>query len=103
MKLGDTAREAASTDDLDAEDEAAESPGSAQLGSRSASVAARAQGIAMTYGMGRVVVLGEAAILSAQVARFPDGREIKMGMNVPGNDNRRFALNVVHWLSRLGD
>jgi hypothetical protein len=53
--------------------------------------------------MGRVVVLGEAAMLSAQVARLPDGSEIKMGMNVAGNDNRQFALNVLHWLSGLGD
>jgi hypothetical protein len=103
VKLSDTAREAATPDDLDAEDEAAESPGSAQFGARSTPIAARAQGVALTYGMGRVVVLGEAAMLSAQVARLPDGSEIKMGMNVAGNDNRQFALNVLHWLSGLGD
>lgn len=102
MKLSATAREAANTDDLDAEDAAARSPGSAQFGSRSNSIAGRAQGIAMIYGMGKLVVLGEAAMLSAQVARSPDGREIKMGMNVAGNDNRQFALNLLHWLSGLG-
>jgi len=24
-----------------------------------------------------------------------------MGMNVPGNDNKQYALNVMHWLSDL--
>ncbi|HEU4386340.1 MAG TPA: DUF4350 domain-containing protein [Blastocatellia bacterium] len=64
----------------------------------------RAQGIAMTFGKGRVVMLGEAAMFSAQVVRIQDGteeREFKMGMNLPGNDDRQFALNVLHWLSGL--
>jgi hypothetical protein len=56
----------------------------------------RAQGIALEHGAGRVVMLGEAAMLTAQVQ---DGRHF--GMNVPGNDNRQFALNLMHWLSRL--
>ena len=58
----------------------------------------RAQGIAMRFGKGRVVMLGEAAMFSAQIASF-DGQSYKMGMNVAGNDDRRFALNVMHWLS----
>lgn len=58
--------------------------------------AGRAQGIAMTFGRGRVVVLGEAAMLTAQVADAD-----RFGMQVPGNDDRQFALNVMHWLSRL--
>jgi hypothetical protein len=61
----------------------------------------RAQGLALTYGNGRVVVLGEAAMLSAQVFQSMDGTEQKFGMNVPGNDNRRFTLNILHWLSGL--
>ncbi len=57
-----------------------------------------AQAIAFPLGRGRVVVLGEAAMLTAQV----DGKTKKLfGMNVPGVDNRQFALNIVHWLSRL--
>ena len=63
--------------------------------------AGAAQGLALPFGKGRVVVLGEAALLSAQVARFPGGNEIKMGMNAPGSDDRQFALNVLHWLSGL--
>jgi len=56
----------------------------------------RAQGIAFKFGKGRVVVMGEAAMLSAQLA----GSENRpMGMNVPGSDNRQLALNIMHWLS----
>jgi hypothetical protein len=56
--------------------------------------AGKAQGLAFTWGRGRVVVLGEAAMLTAQVA---EGKPF--GMNLPGNDNQRFALNIMHWLS----
>jgi hypothetical protein len=58
--------------------------------------AGRAQGVAFAFGEGRVVVLSEAAALTAQgdgVSRF--------GMNVPGLDNRQLALNIMHWLSGL--
>jgi len=57
--------------------------------------AGRAQGLALEWKKGRVVVLGEASMLTAQV-----NQGVKMGMNVPGNDNRQFALNILHWLSR---
>lgn len=55
------------------------------------------QAIAFQYGNGRVVVSGEAALFSAQV----DVLGFKFGMNRAGNDNRQFALNIVHWLSGL--
>ncbi|MBW8302818.1 MAG: GldG family protein [Brevundimonas sp.] len=59
-----------------------------------------AQGLAFNHGAGRVVVLGEAGMLSAQRVRFPDGREVRFGMNVaPGN--ARFGLNILHWLTGL--
>jgi hypothetical protein len=60
------------------------------------SAAGRAQGIAFPFGKGRVVVMGEAAELSAQLI----GNE-RFGMNVPGLDNRQMALNIMHWLSGL--
>ena len=60
------------------------------------SAAGRAQGVALEFGKGRVVVLGEAAMMSAQLD--PDGHPF--GMNVPGNANRKLALNIMHWLSR---
>jgi hypothetical protein len=101
MKLSDTARDAATPADLDAEDAAARSTGVSAVGLHSSPVAGRAQGLAMTFGKGKVVVLGEAALFSAQVVRYADGKELKFGMNVPGNDDRQFALNAVHWLSGL--
>ncbi|HET7602066.1 MAG TPA: hypothetical protein VFK36_03555 [Gemmatimonadales bacterium] len=62
-----------------------------------ASAAGRAQAVAFELGAGRVVVLAEAATVSAQLSQY-DGSPF--GMNVEGYDNRRFALNVMHWLSR---
>jgi len=62
------------------------------------SAAGRAQGIAMSLGKGRVVVLGEAAMLSAQLA---GPNKMPFGMNRPGLDNKQIALNIVHWLSGL--
>ena len=62
------------------------------------SAAGRAQGLVFGLGKGRVVILGEAAMLSAQMTG-PGGT--KFGMNRPGIDNRQLALNIVHWLSGL--
>jgi hypothetical protein len=61
------------------------------------SAAGRAQGLALKFGKGRVVVLGEAGMLTAQISEEGD----KFGMNVPGTDDRQFALNIMHWLSGL--
>lgn len=62
------------------------------------SAAGRAQGIALKFGKGRAIFLGEAGMLSAQVA---GPQRIPFGMNRPGIDNRQLALNIMHWLSRL--
>jgi hypothetical protein len=56
--------------------------------------AGRAQGIALELGKGRVVVLGEGGMVTAQV-----NRRVPYGMNDADNDNRQFVLNVMHWLS----
>lgn len=65
---------------------------------KSASAAGRAQGIAYRLGKGRVVVLGDAAMLTAQVT----GSDKKpFGMNTLDVDNRQLALNIMHWLSGL--
>jgi len=64
----------------------------------STSAAGRAQALALKLGKGRVVVQGEAAMLSAQIA---GPEKYKMGMNVPGTDNKQYALNVMHWLSGI--
>jgi hypothetical protein len=57
------------------------------------SAAGRSQAVALEFGKGRVVVFGEAAMLTAQEKNF--------GMNYPGIDNRQLALNVMHWLTGL--
>lgn len=62
------------------------------------SAAGRAQAVALKFGKGRVVVLGEAAMLTAQLT---GPERSKFGMNLPGIDNRQLALNIVHWLSKL--
>lgn len=62
------------------------------------SAAGRSQAVAMRFGKGRVVVLGEAALLTAQLS---GADKTPFGMNRKGIDNRQFGLNIMHWLSRL--
>lgn len=59
-----------------------------------ASAKGRSQGIAMNVGKGKVVVLGEAAMLTAQLTR--DDKPVGMNYNA---DNKKLALNIVHWLA----
>lgn len=54
----------------------------------------RSQGIAMNYGKGKVICLGEAAMLTAQKNRD----DSKVGMNYNA-DNKKLVLNILHWLS----
>jgi hypothetical protein len=63
---------------------------------RPVSAAGHSQAVALDFGRGRVAVLGEAAMISAQI----DDRGEKMGMNVAGTDNEAFALQLFQWLSR---
>jgi hypothetical protein len=56
-----------------------------------------AQGLALRLGTGRVVVLGEADMLSALLGTPPENEPI--GMNYPGVDNKQLTLNIMHWLS----
>jgi len=60
------------------------------------SVAGWSQGIALSFGGGRVVVLAETGMLRAHTDRVG-----AVGMNYPGYDNRQLALNIMHWLSGL--
>ena len=62
------------------------------------SAAGRAQGIAFRLGKGRVVLVGDAAMLSAQVTGS-DNRPV--GINIPDIDNKQLTLNIMHWLSGL--
>jgi hypothetical protein len=66
---------------------------------RSSSGEGKLQGALVTAGRGRVAVFGEAAMFTAQVAG--PGR-IPMGLGAPGaEENKRFALDIVHWLAGL--
>jgi hypothetical protein len=82
LQLGDDAKDVSTPDDKNA-----------------TSAAGRAQGLAFVFGRGRVVVMGEAAALSAQITG-PERRP--MGMNAPENDNRQLALNIMRWLAGVG-
>ncbi len=61
------------------------------------SAANRAQGIALKFKKGRVIILGEAAMLTAQLTAK---EQRPMGMNYPNIDNQQLALNIMHWLSK---
>jgi hypothetical protein len=61
---------------------------------RPVSAAGRAQGLAFSSGKGRVLVLGEAAMLSAQLSR--DDKAVGMNYNA---GNKRLALNILEWLA----
>lgn len=56
------------------------------------------QGAYMSYGMGRIVVFGEAAMLTSQLAG-PD--RVPFGMsNELAKQNYQLLLNIIHWLDR---
>jgi hypothetical protein len=56
------------------------------------------QGAALTHGKGRVLVMGEAAMFSSQLA---GPAKNVMGFGAEGAEqNPQFALNLIHWLSR---
>jgi len=56
------------------------------------------QGAYLSYGKGRVVVMGEAAMFSAQLSG-PNRRPV--GMNVPSaRQNGQLLLNIIHWLDQ---
>jgi len=55
------------------------------------------QGAIRDYGSGRIVIIGESGLFTAQLA---GENKKKVGMNSPlAPDNQQFALNIIHWLS----
>ena len=84
LKLADSARDSKGSD------------GTTQVES---SVHGTAQALALKLGNGKVVVLGEADMLSALLGDPPEKEPI--GMNYPGVDNKQLTLNIMHWLSGL--
>lgn len=98
------AREAKDLPTLQALADRLEAGGDAEVAlSELSTPALPAQGLAFNHGRGRVVVLGEAGMLSAQLIRFPPGSaqtDRRFGMNAaPGN--AQFGLNIMHWLTGL--
>lgn len=59
----------------------------------------RAQAVAVQFGKGRVVLMADAAALTAQVINR-DGHSIRFGINDDQTGNQQFTLNILHWLSR---
>jgi hypothetical protein len=105
LRMADEAWEAADRTRLDAANAAIAEAGNAppRMEGVADPIGGRAQGLALEHGDGRVVVLGEAGMFSAQLVRFPPDQnrpDMRFGMNVEGLDNDRFALNVMHWLAR---
>jgi hypothetical protein len=68
-------------------------------GTATVDVAGWYQGAVAEFGEGRIAFFGEAAMFTAQL--FGDQR-IPAGMNLPvAEENARFLLNVLHWLSGI--
>ena len=60
--------------------------------------------VALQRGRGRVVIIGEAAALTAQVitgdaAKAAGVTELRVGLSREGIDNKQFTLNIVRWLA----
>jgi hypothetical protein len=60
------------------------------------SAAGRAQGLVLSSGKGRVLLLGEAAMLSAQLA---GPNKVLRDELVRASTKAQLALNIMHWLS----
>lgn len=104
--MADDAWEAPDLPALDAIAERLEAgePVDTVLSSAARPIAGRAQSVAFTHGEERVVVLGEAGMLTAQRFRFPEasGRpDMRFGLQDQGHDDEQFALNILHWLTGL--
>ena len=80
---------------------AREYPFRRSTGQEARSVAGLAQAVALVHGRGRVVVLGDAAALTAQRIEMRGQPSLLIGMNRQGIDNKQFALNIMHWLMGL--
>ncbi len=60
-------------------------------------VPGQSQLIARKYGDGRIVIAGEAAMFTAQEVRI-FFKTIHFGFNYQGYDNKKLAVNIIHWL-----
>jgi hypothetical protein len=84
--------------------DAAKAKAAREAALKKAAAGAQAMAIAFASGKGHVVISGEAGMMTAQVfeQKQKDG-SVKivgtMGWEVPGNDDRQYVLNILHWLS----
>lgn len=58
-----------------------------------------AQALAFEHGRGRVVMLGDAAVLTSQVTTAIGKESQRMGLQYPNSDNERFVRHIMSWLS----
>lgn len=84
--------------------DAAEAKAGREAALKRAPAGAQAMAVAFPSGKGRVVISGEAGMMTAQVfkEKQKDGNEKivgAMGWQVLGNDDRQYVLNILHWLS----
>jgi len=59
-----------------------------------------AQGVALEFGAGRIVMLADDQMLTSLV-QHTGNQVVHLGMSSKGCDNRQLALNVIHWLTRI--
>jgi hypothetical protein len=65
------------------------------------SVAGLSQALALDYERGRVVVVGDTAVLTSQI-KSGSGSTVRIGLRWPNSNNEQFARNIMRWLSRAG-
>ena len=106
LMLSPTAGEVSTGSDLRPmfDKDAAKAKASREAALKRAPAGAQAMAIAFPVGQGRVVISGEAGMMTAQVfeEKQKDGSEKisgAMGWDVSGNDDRQYVLNILHWLS----
>ena len=58
------------------------------------------QGLAGTYGSGKIAVFGDSNGFTAMIFNKQDGSKMYAGMNTEGYDWKNFVLNTFSWLSR---
>jgi len=58
------------------------------------------QGLAGTYGLGKIAVFGDSNGFTAMVFNMQDGSKMYAGMNTEGYDWKNFVLNTFSWLTK---
>mgnify|MGYP007000136897 len=58
------------------------------------------QGLAGTYGSGKIAVFGDSNGFTAMVFNMQDGTKMYAGMNTEGYDWKNFVLNTFSWLTQ---